>query len=253
MRRHYQWQEFTFFDGYGRRCSGTHLFLQPGNLHIATDMSDGLVVSNESLTSAIKSEGSVVTESPWAHVKQIKREVKWPKFKNAFFYKVYFKDNVKKLIKQDYPADAVVQPRSKILREEEDDEFTVNARFQLAWKLVEDLFVGKWDNDDGYSKYSSQFTGEVILFEERVECQKNESHNGFIIAIKAKDPTVHPALFRDKEGDDVMQNQYTLTARAICEGEYEELREDMFDCKHSSRDNNSEELIYFNVVNSVKA
>ena len=232
------WEYSTYYDGRGKRLTRCHLLYEPGHFLAATEeMAD-----------------CDTTASPWANVKQVQREVKYPKFCNSFFYKVYFKENVRKLISKDYPAPCAFQPGSKIMREEEDDEFTVSARFDLAWKLVEDLFVGKWDEGyDEKTKYSSQLKGEVVLFDERVEGKKNQSHSGFIIGIKATDPTVHPALFKDKEGDDIMQNQYTLSARAICEGEFEELREDMFDCKYRSFDNNSEELLYFNVVNSLKA
>ena len=108
------------------------------------------------------------TPSPLSSgVVQKRRKVDHTTFRNSFFYQIYFKNNVNDLIRQNYPPKSTLAVVSNISSEEEDVYLTVNAKMEIAWKLVEDLFVGEWEKrSEENVKYSVQFTGDVVLFEE---------------------------------------------------------------------------------------
>lgn len=107
-----------------------------------------------------------------------------------------------------------IRPLSKILREEEDDAFTVAARFDIVWKIVERAFAGEWDWWDGmdaHTKYSSKFHGDVYLFD---EFHPSEDHmrvkKCFILKIEAtkeEETGTFPELFLPLQAEDVQREE----------------------------------------------
>lgn len=164
----------------------------------------------------------------------------FPRVNSLYIYGTFYHGAMESMHQHEiYVVPTSLRPLSKILREEEDDAFTVSRRFDIVWKIAERAFAAEWDYWEGMdtnTRYSAQFKGDVYLFDKfHPSDGQGTVKKCFILKIEAKDPTVHPGLFHSLQPEDVKQEEVFIEDVEListqrfqdCETQLKEIKENL--------------------------